>query len=564
MIFPASVSFFANFWCKIGILVLVVLLILRFKKLYLTCSAFTLLFFLGFRTFRSFEKIFQTDYRRQQSLNPFHTEFCPQATTREENMQRDSGISLDHPPYSRRLIAATVDKIARDSPTRIYASVPISNTELSRGFRDITYAELAAAVDRTAYWLDEHLPAPPSPPTSTSSQFSSSSSDPEGDDASATSGIQTFAYYGPRDLRYIAFMCAAIKTGRRLLLTSILGSLEAQVYLAKAANCHLFLYAEGGADVVPDHVREIPKNVDGGISFAVPEFEDLFYGNYGQEQRRYPYEKGWDEGRFDEVVIYHTSGSSGFPKLVVHTNEMLARIDSWNLLKDVDGMTTNRECLADKRMWVGLPIFHLAGSILTLPCALFFSTTPVLSPPTAIPNPSLFAQMAAHARLDGILLPPSVLEDIVRAPALHALLRPLRSICFCGAPLAPAAGAFLAPLGSLRTCIGSTEGNYWPTLRVPAADWDYFAPHPAMGAAFEHRVDDLYELVVRRTPDALAFTNFFQAVDKMVVRGARARRRVPHEGPVEPASGSGEDEDGGGAVEMQGQDGRSGGADGRG
>lgn len=172
--------------------------------------------------------------------------------------------------------------------------------------------------------------------------------------------------------------------------------------------------------------------------------------------------------------------------------------------------------------------------------------------------------MAAHARLDGILLPPSVLEDIVRAPALHALLRPLRSICFCGAPLAPAAGAFLAPLGSLRTCIGSTEGNYWPTLRVPAADWDYFAPHPAMGAAFEHRVDDLYELVVRRTPDALAFTNFFQAVDKMVVRGARARRRVPHEGPVEPASGSGEDEDGGGAVEMQGQDGRSGGADGRG
>lgn len=57
MIFPASVSFFANFWCKIGILVLVVLLILRFKKLYFTCSAFTLLFFLGFRTFRSFEKI---------------------------------------------------------------------------------------------------------------------------------------------------------------------------------------------------------------------------------------------------------------------------------------------------------------------------------------------------------------------------------------------------------------------------------------------------------------------------------------------------------------------------
>ncbi|KAL1625464.1 hypothetical protein SLS56_007358 [Neofusicoccum ribis] len=411
-------------------------------------------------------------------------------------MIRDSGESHPLPAYGRRLVASTIDSLAKDSPERTYASVPVSDKDLTRGFRDITYAQLAAAVDRTAYWLDTHLPSHP-PPTNNVVDTENGTHQNDG----AREKVQTFAYYGPRDLRYILMVVAAMKTGRRVLMTSLLGSLEAQVYMAKKMGCLVFLYAVGGPDVVPSHVRIIPESVDGSVSISVPEFSDSFcLDNNHNSSKPYPYHKTWEEAHLDEVAIYHTSGSSGFPKLIPQTNEMLARLDSWNLLEDVDGMTTSREYYASKRLYIALPIFHLAGTLITLPCALFLHTIPVLGPPTLPPSPSLFTRIHAHASppLSGLFAPPSLLEDLVRQ---HAPLASLSTLIFAGAPLAPAAGAALAPLGSLRTCVGSTEGSYWPLLRPRrAADWPYVVPHPAMGAVFEPRADGLCELVVVRMP----------------------------------------------------------------
>ncbi|GME37732.1 acetyl-synthetase-like protein [Neofusicoccum parvum] len=421
-------------------------------------------------------------------------------------MIRNSGESHPLPAYGRRLIASTIDSLAKDSPERTYASVPISDEDLTRGFRDITYAQLAAAVDRTAYWLDTHLPS--HPPTNNVVDTENGTHQNDG----TREKVQTFAYYGPRDLRYILMVVAAMKTGRRVLMTSLLGSLEAQVYMAKKMGCLVFLYAAGGPDVVPSHVRIIPESVDGSVSISVPEFSDLFcLDNDHNSSKPYPYHKTWEEAHLDEVAIYHTSGSSGFPKLIPQTNEMLARLDSWNLLEDVNGMTTSREYYASKRLYIALPIFHLAGTLITLPCALFLHTIPVLGPATLPPSPPLFTRIHAHASppLTGLFAPPSLLEDLVRHHDA-APLASLSTLIFAGAPLAPAAGNALAPLGSLCTCVGSTEGSYWPLLRPRrAADWPYVAPHPAMGAVFEPRADGLCELVVVRTPASEACTNFF-------------------------------------------------------
>ncbi|KAL1640082.1 hypothetical protein SLS58_007349 [Diplodia intermedia] len=438
-------------------------------------------------------------------------------------MARDSETVEPVIPYGRRLIATTIDEFARASPDRTYASIPKSDTDLTLGFRDITYAELAAAIDRTAYWLDEHLP--PSSRSASSSVASLPSADSKNskEDGSTeeNDARQTFTYFGPRDLRYILFLVAAMKTDRRMLNTSPMGSLEAQAYLANASGCRVFLYAEDLGGIVPEYVREIPQQVEGSTTMTVPSFEDLFFGKGDSSQQHYPYEKSWDEARRDEVAIYHTSGSSGFPKLVPYTNEMLARVDTWNLLEDVDGMTTSKEFYANKRIWASIPIFHLAGALISLPCALFFSTTPVFTSPTALPTAALFAHLhAAHTQhssaLDGIFVPPALLEDIVRrSPSPPPSLTALPTIIFGGAPLAPAAGAALAPHGSLRTCIGSTEGSYWPTLQPPAQHWDHIALHPAVGASFEERADGLYELVIPRSAGSEKYTNFFCAAERM-------------------------------------------------
>ena len=54
------------------------------------------------------------------------------------------------------IITNATDDIARDAPNTPYASIPLS-ANLDDGFRDITYAQHAAAIGRAADWLEKEL-----------------------------------------------------------------------------------------------------------------------------------------------------------------------------------------------------------------------------------------------------------------------------------------------------------------------------------------------------------------------------------------------------------------------
>ena len=86
----------------------------------------------------------------------------------------------------RRLIVSLIDKYALDTPDQAWASVPIDNDVLTRGFRDITYKEFANAINHAAHWLDQNLQIERVP-------------------------FQTIAYAGPKDLRYPILAGAAAK-----------------------------------------------------------------------------------------------------------------------------------------------------------------------------------------------------------------------------------------------------------------------------------------------------------------------------------------------------------------
>lgn len=88
-------------------------------------------------------------------------------------------------PHGRRNILSVIDERARQKPGSPWVSVPQVEEDLSRGYKDITYGELANAVNHAACWLRENLPL-------------------SGD-------FQPFVYKGPRDLRYPIFAAAAAK-----------------------------------------------------------------------------------------------------------------------------------------------------------------------------------------------------------------------------------------------------------------------------------------------------------------------------------------------------------------
>lgn len=90
-----------------------------------------------------------------------------------------------------RLLVAQIDKLAADT-SRIWASIPVDDESLSKGFQDVTYTAFANAINRAAIWLHNKLPA-------------------------AVQQFETVAYCGPKDIRYPILAVAVAKVGRKVL-----------------------------------------------------------------------------------------------------------------------------------------------------------------------------------------------------------------------------------------------------------------------------------------------------------------------------------------------------------
>lgn len=93
--------------------------------------------------------------------------------------------------YGKRLIVSLIDQYAADEPEKIYALVPRHEEDLSQGFKDITYAQLANAINHASWWLESTL-------------------------GKSDGSFETFAYVGPKDLMYPILTVAAAKVGRRV------------------------------------------------------------------------------------------------------------------------------------------------------------------------------------------------------------------------------------------------------------------------------------------------------------------------------------------------------------
>lgn len=150
-----------------------------------------------------------------------------------------------------------------------------------------------------------------------------------------------------------------------------------------------------------------------------------------------------------------------------------------------------------------------------------------MAPPDRPVDADLADEIHRYARLDGGMYHPSLLQDLVRDEHKRQELGKLKTIFYSGSPLETTTGDWLAStFGTLANILGSTEGFSWPNARVidPVKDWSYIHFYPMNGLHFQpvglarekkdnNNDDDddneLYELVVYRTPETEAFTNIF-------------------------------------------------------
>ncbi|KAJ5089622.1 AMP-binding enzyme [Penicillium argentinense] len=149
--------------------------------------------------------------------------------------------------------------------------------------------------------------------------------------------------------------------------------------------------------------------------------------------------------------------------------------------------------------------YLLVKEIVGMACALFFTcfleTTLVVGPPV-LPTPKLVGDVLNHGKVDVTILSPAIIEEQCRTPGGLESLRKTKSVYYAGALLASKAGDLLISHTHVIPPIGSSEaGGYLTTGNDLPDSWAYVRFLEPAGAVFEHRFDDLYELIFVRQPD---------------------------------------------------------------
>lgn len=110
-------------------------------------------------------------------------------------------------------------------------------------------------------------------------------------------------------------------------------------------------------------------------------------------------------------------------------------------------------------------------------------------------------QVLTYGNAAGVIMPPSLIEELRRDSKGAGSLRKLKYTYFRGAPLPKHIAPILDSYTILEPLMGSTEaGGYFIKIRHDE-DWDYYSFRPAMGVEFEQRTTDLYEMIFHRKPE---------------------------------------------------------------
>lgn len=381
----------------------------------------------------------------------------------------------------KRLLPTILDDRARDTPDRVYASVPKTG-KLNDGYRDISYRQVANASNRVAWWLERE--------TGKSTTF------------------ETIAYIGPIDLRYVFLVIAAAKVGYKILLPLPSNTQEAQVELLEATACK-FVIAPKEMQAQWYGVRQAIPRLK---SLIITSFDDLIDGTV---VAHYPYSKTYDEGKNDPLHIAHTSGTTGNPKPIVYTQRMAVYF--YNEVANSTASNPSASLLfMNRRVFDPIPPSWLFGLVMILYFPLGFNSIPVLVP-TDAPMPltaSYIDTLHQAVEVDGGIYVPDTLVQLSKNPAYLATMRDrgLKFIIFSGAPLPKEVGDVYAKFLKVQPYMGSSEIGPYSSSEADPDDWQYY--RFVDGSDFEFEEFDaekgLYELVVKKNPDEEKKQNVFR------------------------------------------------------
>lgn len=187
----------------------------------------------------------------------------------------------------------------------------------------------------------------------------------------------------------------------------------------------------------------------------VPELEDLLTSEIA---RPFPYEKTFEDARYETFVVLHTSGSTGVPKLVEITHGTLATQDSFQAVHAQGAPPTILEFFKNIRMHVGVPLSHGAAYFCFFPASVYYGMTSVIVP-TVAPSAEILDKVLRYGDVQACCASPSILVDVSKNPAYLGSVRGLNFVMYAGGPLPKLAGDTIRKETgiSILSLLGSTE-----------------------------------------------------------------------------------------------------------
>ncbi|MCJ1280743.1 hypothetical protein MMC26_000060 [Xylographa opegraphella] len=315
-------------------------------------------------------------------------------------------------------------------------------------------SELANAVNRCAYWVEQKL--------------------------GASSVFETLAYMGPSDLRYAIVFLAAVKCGYKLFVPSVRNPVQMNMSLLEQTKCTKFLYATEMSEKVHD--------LQAGCS------------------KHYSYEATFPEARWDPVLILHSSGSTGLPKPIISNHATWAVIDNDRNLPPVPGRINQNYALWNfsgdgGRYFAAFPPFHLGGFVAMIVLPIYSTTaTVVFGPADRPPSGHLASVIMQYHKLRALFCPPTIFEQLLQESEGLKQAAQLDFLLYAGGPLSPTTGDLLSKVTHVCQFYGSTEVGAVQALVPSREDWASLEWHPSWGADMQLFENNTFEMVLHRDP----------------------------------------------------------------
>ncbi|MCJ1263084.1 hypothetical protein MMC22_002954 [Lobaria immixta] len=370
--------------------------------------------------------------------------------------------------YGARLLPQVVDEFARIDPNRVYASILLS-ADVSRGFRDVTMKDMARAVNSMAWWIKDHL--------------------------GLRNDFETLGYLGVSDLRYPTIILAGIKCGWKVLLLGPRNSSAQNRSLLERASCTALLYTEEMARTI----TELHKESTCITHIKVKSFDDIL----STDSQHFVFEKSFAQAEKDPILILHSSGSTGNPKLITMTHGTFSVTDNDRFVptppgrRPQNGAQFNFE--GGGRFYSCFPPYHLAGIQATLILPIFStSATIVLGPPNVPASGNLMSEVMSQQRLSAIYVPPSIIEQWIKGTEGLGQAKQLNFVLYGGGPLSPVIGDALSEVTDVCQMYGAAETGQIQLLVPQKGEWAYMEWNPYEEVDMQPSVDGAYEMVLHQ------------------------------------------------------------------